>query len=38
MLTGKKRKSLIPVLKQTGLINLGYSILFAAGLVLTRGW
>ncbi len=38
MLKGKKRKSLIPVLKQTGLINLGYSILFAAGLVLSKGW
>lgn len=38
MLKGKKRKSLIPVLKQTGLINLGYSVLFAAGLVLSKGW
>ncbi|MBG0738125.1 1,4-dihydroxy-2-naphthoate polyprenyltransferase [Paeniglutamicibacter antarcticus] len=38
MLKGKKRKSLIPVLKQTGLINLGYSILFAAGLVLSKAW
>ncbi len=38
MLKGKKRKSLIPVLKQTGLINLGYSILFAAGLVLSKVW
>ncbi|MCY0903984.1 1,4-dihydroxy-2-naphthoate polyprenyltransferase [Arthrobacter sp. H14-L1] len=38
MLKGKKRKSLIPVLQQTGLINLGYSILFAAGLVLSKGW
>ena len=35
MLKGKKRKSLIPVLKQTGLINLGFSILFAAAMVLT---
>lgn len=35
VLKGKKRKSLIPVLKQTGLINLGYAGLFAAGLVLT---
>jgi 1,4-dihydroxy-2-naphthoate octaprenyltransferase len=35
MVTGKKRKSLIPVLKQTGLINLGYSLLFAIGLVLS---
>lgn len=36
MLTGKKRGSLIPVLKQTGLINLGFSVLYAAGLVITR--
>jgi 1,4-dihydroxy-2-naphthoate octaprenyltransferase len=35
MLTGKKRKSLIPVLKQTGLINLAFSVLFAAGIVIT---
>ncbi|MHA7208700.1 1,4-dihydroxy-2-naphthoate polyprenyltransferase [Arthrobacter sp. MDT1-65] len=35
MLTGKKRESLIPVLKQTGLINLGFSVLFAAGIVVT---
>ncbi|WP_026819589.1 1,4-dihydroxy-2-naphthoate polyprenyltransferase [Arthrobacter castelli] len=33
MLKGKRRKSLIPVLKQTGLINLGYSVLFSLGLV-----
>ncbi|MDJ0319284.1 1,4-dihydroxy-2-naphthoate polyprenyltransferase [Pseudarthrobacter sp. PS3-L1] len=38
MINGRKRKSLIPVLKQTGLINLGYSILFALGLVLSRGF
>jgi 1,4-dihydroxy-2-naphthoate octaprenyltransferase len=37
MVNGRKRKSLIPVLKQTGLINLGYSLLFSLGLVLTRG-
>lgn len=36
MLRGKKRKSLIPVLKQTGLINLGFSVLYGLGLVLTR--
>jgi 1,4-dihydroxy-2-naphthoate octaprenyltransferase len=36
MLAGGQRNALIPVLKQTGLINLGYSILFAAGLVLSR--
>lgn len=36
MLKGKKRKSLIPVLKQTGILNLLFSVLFAAGLVLTR--
>ncbi|MCF3138033.1 MULTISPECIES: 1,4-dihydroxy-2-naphthoate polyprenyltransferase [Micrococcaceae] len=36
MINGKKRKSLIPVLKQTGLINLGYSLLFSLGLILTR--
>ncbi|MGN5733763.1 1,4-dihydroxy-2-naphthoate polyprenyltransferase [Arthrobacter psychrochitiniphilus] len=35
MLKGKKRKSLIPVLQQTGLINLGFSVLFAAAMVLT---
>lgn len=35
MLKGEQRKSLIPVLKQTGLINLGFSILFAAAMVLT---
>ncbi|GAA1343974.1 1,4-dihydroxy-2-naphthoate polyprenyltransferase [Arthrobacter roseus] len=35
MLKGKKRKSLIPVLKQTGILNLLFSVLFAAGLVLT---
>ena len=35
MLTGKKRKSLIPVLKQTGLINLAFSVLFAAGIAIT---
>ncbi|MGG5170777.1 1,4-dihydroxy-2-naphthoate polyprenyltransferase [Pseudarthrobacter sp. J1738] len=34
MLTGRQRKNLIPVLKQTGLINLGYSVLFAVGLIL----
>ncbi|MDJ0316868.1 1,4-dihydroxy-2-naphthoate polyprenyltransferase [Arthrobacter antibioticus] len=36
MLKGKKRKSLIPVLQQTGLINLGFSVLFAAAMVLTE--
>ncbi|MFB9164210.1 1,4-dihydroxy-2-naphthoate polyprenyltransferase [Arthrobacter psychrochitiniphilus] len=35
MLKGKKRKSLIPVLQQTGLINLGFSVLFAAAMMLT---
>lgn len=35
MLTGKKRGSLIPVLKQTGLINLAFSLLFTAGIVVT---
>lgn len=35
MLTGTKRTSLIPVLKQTGLINLAFSVLFAAGIVIT---
>ncbi|CAM3124151.1 1,4-dihydroxy-2-naphthoate octaprenyltransferase [Arthrobacter ulcerisalmonis] len=38
MINGRKRKSLIPVLKQTGLINLGYSVLFALGLVLSAGF
>lgn len=36
MLTGKERHSLIPVLKQTSIINLAFSVLFGAGLVLTR--
>ncbi|WP_298253910.1 1,4-dihydroxy-2-naphthoate polyprenyltransferase [uncultured Arthrobacter sp.] len=36
MLTGTERGSLVPVLKQTGLINLAFSILFAAGVVLSR--
>lgn len=36
MIKGKKRKSLIPVLKQTGLINLGFSVLFAVAMVLTH--
>jgi 1,4-dihydroxy-2-naphthoate octaprenyltransferase len=35
MLKGKKRKSLIPVLKQTGLLNLGFRVLFAAAMALT---
>lgn len=38
MLTGKHRKALIPVLKQTGMLNLAYSVLFGLGLVLSRGW
>ncbi|MFZ3414923.1 1,4-dihydroxy-2-naphthoate polyprenyltransferase [Arthrobacter sp. 3Tela_A] len=36
MLKGKKRRSLIPVLKQTGLINLGFSVIYGLALVLTR--
>ena len=36
MLKGKKRRSLIPVLKQTGLINLGFSVIYGFALVLTR--
>lgn len=36
MLKGKKRRSLIPVLKQTGIINLGFSVLFSTGLILTQ--
>jgi len=36
MLKGKKRRSLIPVLKQTGLINLGFSVVYGLALVLTR--
>ena len=36
MLKGKKRRSLIPVLQQTGLINLGFSLLYSLGLILTR--
>jgi len=35
MLKGKQRGGLIPVLKQTGLINLAFSVLFAAGIVIT---
>ncbi|WP_028279508.1 1,4-dihydroxy-2-naphthoate polyprenyltransferase [Arthrobacter sp. H5] len=35
MLKGKKRRSLIPVLKQTSIINLGFSLLFGAGILLT---
>ena len=35
MLKGKKRKSLIPVLQQTGLLNLGFSVLFAVAMVMT---
>ncbi|MDO5753307.1 1,4-dihydroxy-2-naphthoate polyprenyltransferase [Arthrobacter sp.] len=35
MLTGKMRKNLIPVLQQTGLFNLGFSVLFAVAMVLT---
>ncbi|MHA7178971.1 1,4-dihydroxy-2-naphthoate polyprenyltransferase [Arthrobacter sp. MDB2-24] len=35
MLKGDKGRSLIPVLKQTGLINLAFSMLFAAGIVTT---
>lgn len=38
MINGRKRKSLIPVLQQTGMINLAYSVLFALGLVLNRGF
>jgi 1,4-dihydroxy-2-naphthoate octaprenyltransferase len=37
MINGRKRKSLIPVLKQTGLINLGYAALFSLGLFLGHG-
>nr|WP_269436893.1 1,4-dihydroxy-2-naphthoate polyprenyltransferase [Arthrobacter gengyunqii] len=36
MLKGKKRRILIPVLQQTGLINLGFALLYSLGLVLTR--
>lgn len=38
MVNGRKRKSLIPVLKQTGMINLGYSVLFSVGLILSHGF
>ncbi|OFI37250.1 1,4-dihydroxy-2-naphthoate polyprenyltransferase [Arthrobacter sp. SW1] len=38
LMVNGKRKSLIPVLKQTGLINLGYSLLFSLGLVLSVGF
>jgi 1,4-dihydroxy-2-naphthoate octaprenyltransferase len=36
MLKGKKRKDLIPVLKQTGIINLCFAVAFSLGLALTR--
>ena len=36
MLKGRERRSLIPVLQQTGLINLGFAVLYSLGLVLTR--
>ena len=35
MLQGTQRRSLIPVLKQTGLISLAFSVLFTAGIVVT---
>ena len=35
MLQGQQRQSLIPVLKQTGLLNLAFSALFGLGIVLT---
>src|SRR4051794_9881052 len=38
MIAGRRRKSLIPVLKQTGLINLGFAALFSLGLFLTHGF
>jgi 1,4-dihydroxy-2-naphthoate polyprenyltransferase len=38
LMVNGKRKSLIPVLKQTGMINLGYSLLFSLGLVLSVGF
>lgn len=38
MLSGKTRKALIPVLQQTGLINLGFSVLYAVALVLAKGF
>ncbi|AJT41919.1 1,4-dihydroxy-2-naphthoate polyprenyltransferase [Psychromicrobium lacuslunae] len=36
MLSGKTRKALIPVLKQTGLLNLGFSVLYGLALVLSK--
>lgn len=36
MLSGKTRKALIPVLKQTGLINLGFSVLYGLAMVLPK--
>jgi len=38
LMVNGKRKNLIPVLKQTGLINLGYSLLFSLGLILSKGF
>ncbi len=38
MLSGRSRKALIPVLRQTGVINLGFSVLYSLALVLARGF
>lgn len=35
VLASRQRQSLIPVLKQTGLLNLGFAVLFALGIVLS---
>jgi 1,4-dihydroxy-2-naphthoate polyprenyltransferase len=36
MLKGRRRESLIPVLKQTGMLNLAFSVVYGLALVLTR--
>ncbi|WP_287900159.1 1,4-dihydroxy-2-naphthoate polyprenyltransferase [Arthrobacter sp.] len=37
MLSGRTGKALIPVLQQTGMLNLGYAALFAVALILQHG-
>jgi len=37
MLSGRSGKALIPVLQQTGMLNLGYAALFAVALILEHG-
>ncbi|MDP5227527.1 MULTISPECIES: 1,4-dihydroxy-2-naphthoate polyprenyltransferase [Arthrobacter] len=37
MLSGRTGKALIPVLQQTGMLNLGYAALFAVAMILAHG-